>query len=201
MLKVNSSNQTLMEAFESGYVNAANSLSMMVNEKVFYESCHQANHVVESFSMAGIYPQYQDKDQSYMLLTTEVFGDVFGKSYLILSQHDFELLTRDIGQPMDSKINFHHEFLKEVDNILSASVITKLSNKLKMKMYGDVPIWVGSVDNDVTQIISSDFQDRVSEIYVNTICFTFDKAPLVKPLFIWIMDSKVTDVPEETNGD
>ena len=65
-------------------------------------------------------------------------------------------------------------------------------------MYGDIPMWVGAVQNNVAEIISADFQDRVSEVYVNTIMFTFDKAPTVKPLFIWIMDSRVGVCLEES---
>jgi chemotaxis protein CheY-P-specific phosphatase CheC len=198
MLNGNSSNQVLTEAFESGYLNAAKSLSMMVNDQVYYEPCYQANHFVNSFHVANIYPWQENNNESYLLLTTEIFGDVFGKSYLILSQHDFDVLTRNINQSKDPNVNFHHEFLKEVDNILSAAVITKLSNKLKMKMYGDIPMWVGAVQNNVAEIISADFQDRVSEVYVNTIMFTFDKAPTVKPLFIWIMDSRVGVCLEES---
>jgi len=199
MANVYKSNQVLTEAFESGYLNAANSLSMMVNDKVFYHSCYQANHFVDSFNMDSIYPSVGSKRESRMLITTEVFGDVFGKSYLMLSQNDFEVLTRSINQSKDSKINFHQEFLKEVDNILSSAVITKLSDRLKVKMYGDIPMWLGPVQSDVGEIISSDFQDRASEVYVNTIVFTFDKAPSVKPLFIWIMDSKVAVHATEPN--
>jgi len=192
-------NQVLTEAFKSGYLNAANSLSMLVNEKVLYHSCYQATHFVDSFNMSSIYPSEAGKRESRMLITTEVFGDVFGKSYLILSQNDFAVLTRNINQSKDLKVNFRHEFLKEVDNILSAAVITKLSNKLKMKMYGDIPMWIGPVQSDVGKIINSDFLDRASEVYVNSIVFTFDKTPSVKPLFIWIMDSKVAVHAAEPN--
>lgn len=197
MLKVNTYNQILTEAFESGYSNAANSLSLMINDKVCYEKHYQASHLVDSLNLADIYPQLQDQKESFMLITTEVFGDVFGKSYLFLSHHDFETLTRNIGQSKDPRINFHHEFLKEVDNILSAAVITRLSNKLNVKIYGDIPMWIGPVQNDVIDMISSDFQDRTAEIYVNTIVFTLDKTPQVKPLFIWIMDSRVISGIEE----
>lgn len=196
-LNVNSSKQILTEAFEAGYSNAANSLSLMVNDKVCYETGYQASHQTGLLNNLSIYPHDQDQHESLILLTTEIFGDVFGKSYLFLSQSDYDSLTQNIGQSKDPKINFHHEFLKEVDNILSAAVITKLSNKLKTKMYGDIPMWIGPVHGDVAEIISSDFQDRTEEIYVNTIFFKFDKAPLVKPLFIWIMDSKVVMGLEE----
>lgn len=195
MLNENNSHQILTEAFESGYSNAANSLALMINDKVGYETYCHASHPTSSLSIADIHPQYED--ESLVLLTTEIFGDVFGKSYLFLTQEDYDVLTRNVGQSKDPKINFHHEFLKEVDNILSAAVITRLSNKLKRKMYGDIPIWVGPVDNSVTNIITSDFQERADEIFVNTIFFKFDKAPSVKPLFIWIMDIKTVMSLEE----
>ncbi len=132
-----------------------------------------------------------------ILITTENFGDVFGKSYLLLTQNDFGTLIENIGMSKDPKVDFRMEFMKEVDNIISAAVITKLSNHLKIKMYGDIPIWVGPESKKIDEPIKTDFQDKATEIYLNTISFTFEKNPSVKPLFVWAIDSNIAEKMKE----
>ncbi len=180
---------TIKKAFEAGYLNAASSLSVLVNKKFLFEGFYQTSYRIDSISLDT---QYINSLGGLTLLTTEVFGDVHGKSYLFLSSHDCEVLTKNIPHSGNSKINFHREFLKEVDNILSAAVISKLSDGLNMKMYGDVPVWVGAVDEKIAQIINYDFQDRSSEVHVSNIHFICDGIPEVRPLFIWVMDAKLS---------
>ncbi len=187
----------LNNAFELGYTNASSSLALMIGDKVNYQTHYYASHLIDSLHVPDLNPQDQKNGDEFILITTEIFGDVFGKSYLFLSPEDYAALTKNINQPKDSKINFHQEFLKEVDNILSASVISKLSNQLKMKMYGDIPIWAGTVSGNIADIIKSDFQARTDEIYLNTIFFNLDKAPSAKPLFIWVIDRKETEKLKE----
>jgi len=180
---------TIKNAFEAGYLNAATSLSVLVNKKFVFEGFYQTSYRIDSISL-----DTQDISSlgGLTLLTTDVFGDVHGKSYLFLSAHDCEVLTKNIPQSGNSKIDFHREFLKEVDNILSAAVISKLSDGLNMKMYGDVPVWVGAVDEKIEQIINCDFQDRSSEVHVSNIHFICDGIPEVRPLFIWVMDARLS---------
>lgn len=183
------------EAFESGYLNAATSLGRMLNKTVGYNRFYHASHLLDSLNHDGFYPDHGAGN--YTLITTEIFGDIFGKSYLLLSKSDYEELTRNIMLKKDSPINFHHEFLKEVDNILSASVISKLANMLKVKIYGDIPIWKGEISSAISELISTDFRTRTDKIYLNTIFFSFDNSPEIKPLFIWAMDARVVEMQEE----
>ena len=127
------------------------------------------------------------------LVTTEIFGDVTGKSYLFLTEDEFQILTAIIPQSPDPKVDFKKEFLKEVDNILSASVITRLANELRVKMYGDVPRLIESSGGTPSTLLTADFSKITPEVYVNAILFSFATQPAISLLFIWALDSRTLE--------
>jgi hypothetical protein len=151
-------------AFESGYSNAATSLSKMANDKIEFNNFHHNFHRLDS--------DFFNKQVSFSrnggnhLITTEIFGDVTGKSYLFLSDKEFEALT------------------------------SGMSNKLKLKMYGDIPLLVGKVLGKIEDIIFDDFNDQTEEVYINSIFFSFEAQPIVTPFFVWVVDSQVQHVLE-----
>jgi len=177
----------LRVAFESGYTNAASSLSKMAKDKIYYNNFHLGFFKLESDFLKE-HVSY-NRNGGNLLLTTEIFGDITGKSYLFLSDKEFDVLTADVPESKDPKVNFKEEFSKEVDNILSASVITRLSNELKVKMYGDIPILVGRVNGKIEDIINEDFKEQSEEIYINSILFSFENQPIINPIFIWVVNS------------
>ncbi len=193
---VNGSNGTvgiaLEKAFDSGFSNATQSFSLLAKSKVSYNNFHHGYHDFNKPSLGENYQRYNST--SRILITTEVFGDVTGKSYLYLSEKDYELLTRSIP---DRVSNLKEEFAKEVDNILSAAVITKLSNQLNKKMFGDVPVLVGKITSRLEDTIYDDFAEQASGVYVNSIFFSFESHSDVTPLFVWVFDKSLTDLPKE----
>ena len=178
--------ETLKNAFESGHTNATLSLSKMTRTEIYYTNFRMGFHTLD--------PDYLGKDGTFnregasLLFTTEVFGDVTGKSYLLISDEEFALLTHGIPDSKDPGINLKEEFAKELDNILSASVITRLSNELKRKMYGDIPILVGKVHGRIEDIIYDDFSEQAKDVYINSGHFSFSERPTLRPLFIWVVD-------------
>ena len=176
----------LMQAFASGFSNAAQALSSLVKGRVFYTSLHHGYYSLASRKLDECYQLYNEIPR--ILLTTEIFGDISGKSYLYLSNNDYELLTQAVP---NLDMNLKEEFAKEVDNILSAAVITKLSNQLNKKMFGDIPIMAGKVTARLEDIISDDFNEHDEIVYVNSIFFTLEGQPSVRPLFIWVFDKSM----------
>lgn len=180
----------LKKAFELGYSNAASSLSKMIHHKIEVHPFNHKLHRLHDDESSGFMTAMTKG--SKMLVTTDVFGDVAGKSYLFLSQEEFAALTRGINGTGSREVNLREEFIKELDNILSASVITMLSNQLKLKMYGDVPSLVGSVASEnILELIEDDFSEEAEEVYVNAICFSLENHPGITPCFIWAMDGKI----------
>jgi hypothetical protein len=110
---------------------------------------------------------------------------------------EFEKLTAHIPVGKVPGVNFKEEFAKELDNILSASVITRLSNDLRVKVYGDIPILVGQTTATIEDIIREDFADHTSKVYINSIYFSFAKEDsLLSPHFVWVMNGEVLSAME-----
>lgn len=179
--------EKLYKSFDAGYANAASALARMTKQQIGFNETHTGfHHVAEA--------QVDDPillNQGRLLLTTEIFGDITGKSYLFLSDKEVELLTAGIPVGKDPSINLREEFLKEVDNILSASVITKISNELKVKMYGDIPLLQGKTSAKIEDLIQDDFSEQTETIYINAISFSIVGHPEMKPAFIWVLDCSV----------
>jgi hypothetical protein len=183
----------LKVAFDSGYDNAASSFSLMAKGNF---SIQDVQYSLHNFN-GQITPELNlVREGPNLLVTTEVFGDATGKSYLFLSQHDFDLLTQGINSGDNKKFDLKEEFIKELDNILSAAVITKLSNELKVKMYGDVPILAGRVEGSISQAIHRDFNLQAEQVYICSTYFISGSHAKVSPLFIWIMDAKILNAME-----
>lgn len=179
--------EKLDQSFDAGYANAASALARMTAQQIGFNQIHSGFHRV------GEAPEDTTMllKPGSLLITTEIFGDITGKSYLYLSDQEVDLLTAGIPVGKDPNINLKEEFLKEVDNILSASVITKLSNELKAKMYGDIPLLQGKTLAKVEDTIEDDFSKQTETIYLNVISFSICCYPEMKPTFVWVLDSSL----------
>jgi chemotaxis protein CheY-P-specific phosphatase CheC len=185
-------NQSLESVFQLGFANAAQSFALMTNKKALFNNFHHGHLDFSAPVLDETYQQYNQKPR--ILITTEVFGDVIGKSYLFLSEKDYELLTHSIPNGVS---NLKEEFTKELDNILSAAVITKLSNQLKKKMYGDVPVMIGRVTSRLEDTICDDFVEQADGVYINSVFFSFENQPEVCPLFVWVFEKSLVDQYKE----
>src|SRR5579859_3426449 len=115
----------LKHVFESGYANAVLSLSKFIPDKITSTNFHFGFHRFDNTDQSNL-PSF-NRTGTNLLITTEIFGDITGKSYLFLSEHDVNVFTRGIYGSVNHIESLKDEFLKELDNILSASVITKIS--------------------------------------------------------------------------
>ena len=190
------SNKILKDAFESGYSNAARSFSQMMKDKIYFNNFHISSCKLDAIDLPDqVYIKRQN--EAKILLTTEIFGDLTGRSYFLLTEREFDLLTSSIPESADPTLNFKQEFIKEVDNILTASVITKLANELNQKMYGDVPLLIERACGRMDDIIFDDFSEHADEIYINSTFFSSSNYPDISPLFIWVMNSNTLQIINE----
>ncbi|SKC54327.1 hypothetical protein [Ohtaekwangia koreensis] len=181
-------------AFENGFENAAASFSKFISTETSYTMLHQGLHAVEDDSIHGL--NINGKSGTNFLLTTDIVGDVYGKSYLLLDASEFDALSSGVYAKEETMMDIKEEFIKELDNILSASVITKLSNELNLNIYGNIPILVKPQSCCLMNIIYDDFSEDSEGIYVNAIHFSFEKYPMLTPYFVWVMDLNVFDTIE-----
>jgi chemotaxis protein CheY-P-specific phosphatase CheC len=176
-------------AFDDGYANAAVAFSMFDKTEAKFTSLQIGTYPVEGggFDMIDRF----GKSAPCTMVATEVFGDLMGKSYFVLDEAEFDWLTKVVKAKDDETLKLmRKEFLKELDNIISAAVITKLSNELKLKIYGDVPILYSPMVEKLENLIRADFAESQA-VYVNAGYFSFPNQPEIKPLFVWVMDRKI----------
>jgi hypothetical protein len=177
----------LLTGFETGYANAVASFNKLTNENFNYKILCSGFFALDSqpFMESAVL----NRKGSDLLLTTEVFGELTGKSYLLIPERDYAHLTKSIPEDESHSFSFKEEFAKELDNILSAAVITQLSNELRLKIYGDVPILVGKIAGDLKEIIIRDFGENTNEVFLTGISFSFDRNPDFNMRFIWVLNS------------
>jgi chemotaxis protein CheY-P-specific phosphatase CheC len=179
----------LRDAFEAGYLNAALSLSRLTGGGISFNNFRFNNQKL--FDTDFNLHARENRRGTDLMLTTEVFGDLSGKSYLLLSVDELEWLTTKIPNHANQHENMTEEFIKEVNNILSASVITWLSNHLECKIYGNIPEIGGKVTRRMEDIIYDDFRGFADEIYVNSVTFSIENHPEVRPTFVWVIDTRM----------
>lgn len=137
------------------------------------------------------------KTKNPSILITDIIGEAKGRSYLVFSERDAEAIPEMLIQKMkslQSNPDFAEIILKEVDNMVSAAVITEFSNQLDLKIYGDVP-----------KIIFPDEANREwleDEIHFNenmfailsSANFAFEDNIKICPYFIWVLDKQFYSV-------
>jgi chemotaxis protein CheY-P-specific phosphatase CheC len=173
------------EIINIGLAKSADSLSFFTQQKVLIRSIDVEIKQLsaEDFGRRSV------SGDSY-LLTTEIKGELEGVCYLIFSEPDVENIVKSClpGLKGDLKGNEMAEgLLMEIDNILSASVITQFSNLLKLSMYGGVPkLDVLNQEELKTAVLRN--QDQRYYLSFRA-CFEPDSIN-VNPEFIWLLNEE-----------
>jgi len=167
---------------------AADSLSFFTKVKLLVKSTD-----IEIESIKKINP-LSKKEKGKHILMTRLRGDLPGTCFLILNEIEAQELWKvSLPASMLGDTAANHEaktgFLKEIDNIITAAVVTQFSNFLKLKLYGDVPEYV-QVDNkvDLDDFVRESIDDNAAMIHFDT-CFATDEINF-SPEFIWVLDDK-----------
>ncbi len=131
------------------------------------------------------------KTRNPTVLITDIIGEAKGKSYLVFNETDSKAIPEILIKKMKSletNPDFGEIILKEVDNMVSASVITELSNQLDLKIYGDVPKYFSP------EIVNKDWlleeMENNHEMFaiLSSANFSFQGNYKISPYFIWILD-------------
>lgn len=173
----------LQRAFESGFLAAGKALFTLTDKINHSSQLYHGFHRLDSPFFARGSSLFPAGGQ---IITTEVFGDITGKSYLLLSAREMDFITAGI-----SLAGMKEAYIKELDNILSASVITQLSNHFQLRLYGDIPTIVEQKPAMLEDLIRADFHNKSEEAYLASAAFKFDGQPEITPFFVWVMDSRI----------
>lgn len=172
----------LTELAEASLKRAAESFGFMIKEEV----------TVSEISIQNIEPDGKWGDlvaDSMYLLTTEMIGDMKGKSYLLfdkeIANQVFYLCT---GLKVGDTSLTVDVVLKEIDNILSASMISEIADKLKVTIYGDVPYCYDYTKDQIKTTVNNDLKNYHvdSEQYLINCNLNTSKSNLVVHFF-WVL--------------
>ena len=184
-------NQKEMQAarniISAGLVKAAESLSFFMNETITLNELDQE----DSLSVNTI--EIEKKNQSNIhLMITKVIGELKGVCCLIFSEEEADQLrntalpTEVLNSP-EMMAEMSDGIMLEVDNIISASVITQFSNMLKVKIYGGVP--------ELRKVNSTELESYLQEEINNEMYLVSFKTKFKSshvsfaPEFIWLFDN------------
>ena len=177
-----SQRRTVQHLMNTGLVHAAHSFSQMVNREVTVEA---SNLVIARVATADAII-YQPGDTT--LLVTDIVGEVGGRSYLLFSEPAGATLQRAFLPTVSDTHQcsvMGEAFLKEIDNIVSAAMITKLSEALDLRIFGGVPHLLRLSTDEMKQKLHEDFSQEPDEdfLLVNARFLFNDSSPLQLPFF------------------
>jgi chemotaxis protein CheY-P-specific phosphatase CheC len=175
----------------AGLVKSAESLSFFMNETITLKDFDAEKHLNNPPL------ELSKKDESNIhLLTTKVIGEMKGICCLIFSEEEADhlrkaALPQEILDSPEMMEEMSDGIMLEVDNIISASVITQFSNLLKVKIHGGVPSLKKVTSKEMEDFISGEVDQELYLISFKT-SFESSKANF-NPEFVWLFDNTFID--------
>jgi hypothetical protein len=126
------------------------------------------------------------------LLVTQLIGDFPGTSYLVIPAIAEEMISRKVCfQRPQLGTGFREAFLLELTNIVSAAVVTELSNFLQAELYGDVPQLKRMEAINIPQYLSMDSEACIPSGITMATTFQLDSDNEIQFPFLWKISSKI----------
>ncbi len=178
----------LIRIMNSGFDKAAASFSKFINRDVKIVNSQSLLVRHDNFSYSS------DEQGDVYVLITQIIGEISGKSFLIFSQEESQEIFHTLNTSVSNDA-LKEAFLMEIDNIISASVISEISNKLEIEIYGDVPQLLKLNSKDLQKYMTGEINsDGASSIIFSNTTFRFDQKDKIHPQFIWKLSSKVFEL-------
>ncbi len=177
--------QAAKKIITAGLVKAAESLSFFMNETV---TLKETNDSGSDFPLS----LSKKADQNIHLLVTKVIGEIKGVCWLIFSEEEADhlrsaALPAEILNSPEMMAEMSDGIMLEVDNIISASVITQFSNLLKIKIHGGVPN-LEKVSYPEMENLVQEQMDKERFLINFSASFESSKANF-NPEFVWLFDN------------
>lgn len=174
-----------------GLVKSAESLSFFMNETITLKEFGDEEFLNQPPLELG-----KKNESNIHFLTTKVIGELKGVCCLIFSEEEANhlrsaALPPEILNSTEMMAEMSDGIMLEVDNIISASVITQFSNLLKVKIHGGVPDLKKITYDEMESIISDEISNELYLISFKT-SFESSKASF-NPEFIWLFDNAFID--------
>ncbi|OFY84235.1 MAG: hypothetical protein A3F72_14515 [Bacteroidetes bacterium RIFCSPLOWO2_12_FULL_35_15] len=190
---------TIKDVLNIGFSKAAETLSFFMAEKISIEAFDFKIEEIDFYKN-----NFRFKADSKYILTTKIIGEINGSCYLVFSKADtaklFELgLPKNLIEESEDYKEMSKGLLLELDNIVSASVITQFANLLKCKMHGGVPsIWEMKDNSNAEKEL---FANNLDDSYILNFKSKFissSTAENFSPEFIWVLTPTFVEKVKET---
>ncbi len=139
----------------------------------------------------------QKSGQEVHLLRTELMGELKGSCHLIFSEEEVTKITEAclpeslIKEDNEISRAMKMEFLKEVDNMVAAAVVTEFANILGLEIFGHIPHLHIMASTEVEEYLQSQASEMDSIIHFKA---QFHGTELeINPDFVWIFNEKFLD--------
>lgn len=131
------------------------------------------------------------------LIKTELKGQLTGSCFLILSEAEVNTINATclpkeiLSDNSEESEMMKMAFLKEIDNMIAAAVVTEFSNILDLELFGDVPMAYLLEENEVKEHLAAEAANFKSIIHFKAIFH--GKELDIAPDFIWMFSDKFVD--------
>lgn len=138
------------------------------------------------------YQELNNSTDENFVLISELKGDIKGKCYLIFTHEEATKLFKNcLTDEYVTNDSMQNAILMELDNILTAAVVTVFSDKLKINSYAYVPKLAKLSSIDLRESLESDFNANMLVFNFNS-TFKIEEITL-SPKFIWAVELKFLD--------
>ena len=164
--------------------HAAESFSKLANKSI---TLHSIEIPLEKSFDDRIDSQLNTSEELNVLITY-IKGEFSAASYLIFTKDAGEVVSKMLSPGTKVSEEFIDAMLLEVDNILTASVVTQLSNFFDVDIYGDVPDLKKLNKKETEELIQESMKSYPIRYSFKTSFMADDFS--VFPHFIWVMPEK-----------
>jgi hypothetical protein len=170
---------------QKGLNRSCASLAFFLKEEVELEILNLSPYRTEQV----ISPDLFSKE---IVLYSEIIGQLTGISYFKIDKKEAELLFRKnfpLAEDATPNKALFDGFLLELDNIITASVVTEFANSLRVSAFGGVPhiLYSGEQSQPETAVNPKD------SYLVNFTCRYKMKNIEFSPIFTWMMSKNIED--------
>lgn len=176
--------QIARELLYAGYKKAAESFSALTKQKITMKPAR----VEISQNEVAVVNNLKNSD-GLVLITTTIIGELSGRSYLLVDRFEAAEIYKacmPYSENEESRTMEMEAILKELDNIISAAVITEFSNFLDVMVFGDVPVLNCVDQRQLKHALHNDFKVGDQEYFiVADAVFVSENNARLRPQFIW----------------
>lgn len=189
------------EVVNIGLSRAADSFSsilkcraLFLDQQISFRSIIDADHVL------------QKDDGKLCVLITDIMGQMEGSCYLLFTEAEANALKKACLPPSmtdpDQVKMMGDAMMLEIDNMISAAVVTEFANVLELTIYGDVP-QLNELDRDGTLEMIKNCSQGLEYFISFKARLETENNISIEPEFVWLLGddfvNKIKGLAHQTN--